>query len=85
MSAPHKSFGVFVAVTAFMILLGSGGFTVAFAQSPEQPSSPRTSAQITWMLSDYPPIGIAEVADHVFNVTHTNPDEAARFIVAKFL
>ncbi len=26
-----------------------------------------------------------DVADHVFDVTHTNPDEAARFIVAKFL
>ena len=36
------------------------------------------------VLSERDPV-YREVADHVFNVTHTNPDEAARHIVAKFL
>ncbi len=40
--------------------------------------------EIKKILENRDPI-YREVADHVFNVTHTNPDEAARHIVAKFL
>ena len=40
--------------------------------------------EIKQVLTERGPI-YREVADHVFNVTHTNPDEAARFIVAKYL
>ncbi|MEZ6189734.1 MAG: hypothetical protein R3C45_00405 [Phycisphaerales bacterium] len=40
--------------------------------------------EIEHLLEQRDPV-YREVADHVFNVTHTNPDEAARFIVAKFL
>ena len=40
--------------------------------------------EIEKVLAERDPI-YREVADHVFNVTHTSPDEAARFIVAKFL
>ncbi len=40
--------------------------------------------EIKQVLTERDPI-YREVADHVFNVTHTNPDETARFIVAKFL
>ncbi len=40
--------------------------------------------EIKQVLAERDPV-YREVADHVFNVTHTNPDEAARFIVAKFL
>ncbi len=40
--------------------------------------------EIKQVLADRDPI-YREVADHVFEVTHTKPDEAARFIVAKFL
>lgn len=40
--------------------------------------------EIRKLLEERDPI-YREVADHVLNVTHTNPDEAARHIVAKFL
>jgi shikimate kinase len=40
--------------------------------------------EIKQVLAERDPV-YRDVADHVFNVTHTNPDEAARFIVAKFL
>lgn len=40
--------------------------------------------EIKQVLAERDPV-YREVADHVFNVTHTHPDEAARFIVAKFL
>lgn len=40
--------------------------------------------EIKQVLAERDPV-YREVADHVVNVTHTNPDEAARFIVAKFL
>jgi shikimate kinase len=40
--------------------------------------------EIKQVLAERDPI-YREAADHVFEVTHTNPDEAARFIVAKFL
>lgn len=40
--------------------------------------------EITKLLEVRDPI-YREVADHVFNVTHTSIDEAARHIVAKFL
>lgn len=40
--------------------------------------------EIKNVLAERDPI-YREVADGVFNVTHTNPDEAARFIVAQFL
>ncbi len=40
--------------------------------------------EIKQVLTERDPI-YREVADHVFDVTHTNPDEAARFIVARFL
>jgi shikimate kinase len=40
--------------------------------------------EIRKVLEERDPV-YREVADHVFNVTHTNPDEAARHIVAKFL
>jgi shikimate kinase len=40
--------------------------------------------EIKQVLAQRDPV-YREVADHVFDVTHTNPDEAARFIVARFL
>jgi shikimate kinase len=40
--------------------------------------------EIKQVLADRDPI-YRDVADAVFDVTHTNPEEAARFIVARFL
>ncbi len=40
--------------------------------------------EIKQVLAERDPV-YRDAADHVFNVTHTNPDEAARFLVARFL
>jgi len=40
--------------------------------------------EIKQVLAERDPI-YHDVADHVFNVSHTNPDEAVRFITTKFL
>ncbi len=40
--------------------------------------------EVTKILEDRDPI-YRDTADHVFNVTHTNPDQAALHIVSKFL
>ena len=51
------------------------------AKPDDRQESPQQSRVL--LLEDDPIY--REVADHVFNVTHTNPDQAARHIVEKFL
>lgn len=54
------------------------------SQRPDMTSLGGGIEEIEHLLKERDPV-YRDVADHVFNVTHTNPDEAARFIVSKFL